>query len=362
MDYTEYSVEDLASDESFIEWARDGNAPSRAFWEDFVRRHPHMTLKVQQARTLVLNLGKAERRRISDHQVDAIWSAIDSRIRKPLMLEASLRRKRRSFQLAVAAVVSAVVAFGVWTLTYRSESVQILSGEEHLTSAEYLEEVNTSGAVRRIHLSDGSTVALENNGRLRYRRNFDEEDARVVHLTGEAFFEVTKDPRRPFLVHTDQIVTRVLGTSFRVKAPEGDENIVISVKTGKVSVYALSNQKSEEDVQKNAVILMPNQQLTYQRTHDTFGKGIVETPEVVSSAITEEEFNFQDRPVREVFSILEKAYGIEIIFDEEVMSRCYVTAPLGSEPLFQKLQVICRAIGARYEVIDARVVITSAGC
>lgn len=362
MDYTKYSVEDLASDEGFIEWAKGGDPPSRAFWDNFVMQHPDMQVKVQQARTLVLNLAKAEKRQFPEYQFEDIWNAIDTRINEPNVRETFFPKRRSLIRLAIAAGLSAIVAAVLWTFAFDHHSWEPSSPMQASVSSEYLEEINTSGAVKRIHLSDGSTVALENNGRLRYRRDFTTQDARVVYLTGEAFFEVAKDPTKPFLVHADQIVTRVLGTSFRVKAQQDDGSIIISVKTGKVSVYALSDREDEEESQKNAVILMPNQQLTYQRELETFGKDIVEEPEILSPAMTYDDFNFEDRPISEVFAVLENAYGIEIIFDEEVMSRCHFTAPLGSEPLFDKLQIICRAIGARYEVIDAKVVITSAGC
>lgn len=362
MDYTKYSVEDFASDEGFIKWTKGGDAASRAFWDDFVTEHPEMQLKIQQARTLVLNLGKAERRQFPDHQVEDIWTAIDKRISEPVRSEVYIVRRRRITHMAIAAALSAIVAALLWTLSFHNDTSGRPTPALEVASSEYLEEVNLSGATKRIYLSDGSTVALETHGRIRYPRDFEKKDMRVVYLSGEAFFEVAKDPGKPFLVHADQVVTRVLGTSFRVKAQEGEGDIIVSVKTGKVSVYALSDREAEEESQKNAVILMPNQQLTYQRTLDAFSKNIVEEPEILSPSLTQEDFHFEDRPVKEVFAVLENAYGIEIIFDEEVMRHCHFTASLGTEPLFDKLQIICRAIGARYEVIDAKVVITSTGC
>ena len=163
------------------------------------------------------------------------------------------------------------------------------------------------------------------------------------------------------MVHANEVVTRVLGTSFRVKAPDDGADVVISVKTGKVSVYTES-AGSKSLTQKNAVILLPNQQVTYLREEDVFGKALVADPEILIPSLKRNEFVFENTPVREVFRKLQQAYGVEIIFDEEILNNCFFTAPLGSEPLFEKLEIICRAIGARYETIDAKVVITSTGC
>src|SRR5690606_24395231 len=199
------------------------------------------------------------------------------------------------------------------------------------------------------------------DSRLRYRRGFLEGESREVFLTGTAFFEVARNPAQPFLVNTDDVVTRVLGTSFRIVAPENGSEVVVAVKTGKVSVYSRKGDPAQTS-STNAVVLLPNQQVTYLRDEEVFGKSLVPAPEIVKPAISEKDFNFENTPIPAVFQILEEAYGVDIIFDEEVMANCFVTAPLGSESLFEKLRIICRAIGARYETIDATVVITSAGC
>ena len=87
-------------------------------------------------------------------------------------------------------------------------------------------------------LQDGSTVILEPGGEFRYNEKF--LNPREVYLSGDAFFEVTKDASRPFLVYANEITTKVLGTSFRIKANQGEKEIVVAVKTGKVSVMANS--------------------------------------------------------------------------------------------------------------------------
>lgn len=362
MDYTRYSVEDLASDETFIAWATGQDPDSQVFWDDFLADHPDMELKIRQARTLVLNLAKAEKRHHPEEQIDRIWMEIDRRIDSLPVEERSGRRIRFMPYLA-AAVVSGLLAVVFWYSDVPQRPADVASpASSSAQEADFIEEVNTSGKVLRVHLSDGSTVALGNNSRLGYHKDYMRANERAVYLQGEAFFEVVKDPSKPFLVYSNEVVTRVLGTSFWVKAPDGDQEVIVSVRTGQVSVYTRS--KGEEDVlsQKGAVIVLPNQQVTYHRDMETFGKGLVSEPKIISSSIEESDFNFENTPVADVFNVLSAAYGLEIIFDEEVMGNCFFTAPLGSEPLFEKLGIICRAIGARYEVIDAKIVISSAGC
>lgn len=365
MDYSNYSVEELASEDSFINWVNRCDPEAEAFWETFLSQHVEMKLRIEQARILVLNLGKAEARSHSERRVEGLWQEIDRKITRYEM--ASSREPERIHHFHTYAVAAAlgliVICAGAWYALRPVSEHGVEAGLQQVVSeSDFVEEVNTSANVLRLHLSDGTVVSLESMSKLKYRRGYSGMPFREVFLTGEAFFEVAKNPGQPFLVHADQVVTRVLGTSFRVKASDDNKEVVVSVRTGKVSVYALSEGEGDEESRKNGVILLPNQQVTYLRDQDSFGKSLVAQPEILLPNVRESDFIFENTPIREVFKVLQKAYGVEIIFDEEVMSSCFITAPLGSEPLFEKLKIICRTIGARYEIIDARVVITSTGC
>lgn len=365
MDYSKFTVEDFASDDRFIQWANRTNPEAERFWDDFVAAHPEMAMKIAQARTLVLNLRRAEALHHAEDQIDSLWQSIEHRIGHSAETTLPVKRQKRfslGYAMAAVLVISCTASAG-W---YLFETISTFNAEPDYaltqSGSDYVEEVNTSGNILKVHLSDGTTVELENNSRLKYKKNFSGEPSRAVYLTGEAFFEVTKDPVRPFLVHTGEVVTRVLGTSFRVSALEEDADVIVSVKTGKVSVYSIGTEDAGADSSPNAVVLLPNQQVTYLRDQNSFGKALVAEPQIVVPGLDQADFTFENTPIREVFSVLGEAYGIEIIFDEEIMSDCYITAPLRSEPLFEKLRVICRTIGARFETIDAKVVITSAGC
>jgi ferric-dicitrate binding protein FerR (iron transport regulator) len=182
---------------------------------------------------------------------------------------------------------------------------------------------------------------------------------RDVYLLGEAFFEVTKDPHRPFRVFANEIVTKVLGTSFTVRSFEKDTTIQVTVRTGKVSVYA---QPIATAITKSEIILTPNQQLVYARAGQKFQKVLLNNPAMVAPPVAEKKLIYDDAPLDKVFSDLSNAYGINIVFDSEVLKNCTVTADLTNESFYRKLVLICSAIDAHYEVIDGQVVIESTGC
>src|SRR5690606_5880596 len=91
---------------------------------------------------------------------------------------------------------------------------------------------------------------------------------REVNLTGEAFFEVTKNPDQPFFVYANELIAKVHGTSFSIKAGENEANILVAVKTGKVSVFTRSDVNAAEyktNKDLTALLLTPNQQATFER-------------------------------------------------------------------------------------------------
>jgi transmembrane sensor len=360
-DYTKYSIEDFASNESFVDWVYQSDPEAIKFWALYISEHPEILQKVEEARVFVLNLKKTEEIEFSDDQIASILKNVNDKIDRK-----ARGHKTRSFGklmlVAASSITLAVASFAVLYILNKTNVVNTTSAssaEYQNGLTDYVEQVNETGKILEIQLSDGTRISLENKSRLKYKANFVGDSAREVYLLGEAFFDVARDPHKPFRVHSNEIITEVLGTSFRVKALE-ESDVTVSVRTGRVSVYA--SQEKQTDVNKDGVILMPNEQVTYERDQQVFDKMLVSKPEVLRDELKEKDFNFENAPIGDVFAKLEDAYGIEIVFSDETMKNCFITAPLGSEPLFEKLKIICQTIGARYEIIETRVVISSSGC
>jgi transmembrane sensor len=189
-------------------------------------------------------------------------------------------------------------------------------------------------------------------------------NTREIFLSGEAFFEVTKNPKKPFLVFANGLVTKVLGTSFSVRAYDKDKEVTVEVKSGKVSVFAQSDANSKEKATNRelaGVVLTPNQKIVYAREEVRMAKLLVEAPIIIAPEKVKTVFEFEDTPVSEILRSLEKAYSIDIVF-EELLSNCPLTASLTDLQLFDKLNIICKGVEARYEILDGQIVIYSKGC
>src|SRR5690606_20930247 len=114
-----------------------------------------------------------------------------------------------------------------------------------------------------IMLMDGSRVILNAGSSLRYPERFS-GIVREVYLEGEGYFEVAKDPGRPFIVHAGPLKTKVLGTSFNINAYAGQSKMEVSVLTGKVQV--------EETKSGRSVDLLPHEKVRYTISDDKFAK------------------------------------------------------------------------------------------
>jgi ferric-dicitrate binding protein FerR (iron transport regulator) len=227
-----------------------------------------------------------------------------------------------------------------------------------------IEATNQTGKSTVLNLPDGTSVVLFPGSRLSYPKIF--KNSRNVYLEGEAFFEVTKNPQKPFLVYANKLVSKVLGTSFTVKAYAADSVVNVTVKTGRVSVFTEEDQnqkKLSNRPELAGLVLTPNQQVVYHLADNRLIRTLAAEPAIVNrKSIQQETFSFNKTPVQQVFKLLQDTYGISIIYNEDLLEGCELTGELGDEPLLEKMNVICKAIDGSYEMMDAQIIVTNKGC
>ncbi len=209
----------------------------------------------------------------------------------------------------VTAVSLLCAAAATWLFYSSTGNNQNESGYYQQKPSDFVEQVNETDQPMKVQLDDGTIVMLDGKSRLKYKHTFSQDSSRQVYLLGKAWFDVMKDPYKPFIVHSNEIDVKVLGTSFRVESPEHGDKILVSVKTGRVSVFAVS-QNTQDRQKPGGIVLLPNQQVTYARK-ETLSKALVESPELLKkNAITPGDFVFDNTPIADVFRIIESAYGV----------------------------------------------------
>jgi ferric-dicitrate binding protein FerR (iron transport regulator) len=359
-------------DEDFIRWVHMRATADDDFWNNWLNQNPGKHITVAEARRILQSLAVQEKPvNISEkeNEIGRLLLAIkkqpsdpESNISRPPSRIVSVSRK---WWYAAASVLIIATSITIYRLNANQRPQQfaysVVTPSKHL-----IENVNTSEKSITIKLPDESSVELSPDSRIAYPNNFDSSDTRDVYLSGKAFFKVTKNPARPFRVFANEIVTKVLGTSFFVRSFENDTIIQVTVRTGKVSVYSQSADNIKQTKTPNrlgGIILTPNQELVYRKASQEFRKTLLEKPEMINPDVTiQKNMLYDDTPVAEVFNQLSKIYGINMVYDDELLKKCTVTGDLRNEVFYKKLDLICKAIGANYEIIDGQVIIQSNGC
>ncbi|MGV3558667.1 FecR family protein [Larkinella arboricola] len=362
-------IEDFLLDDSFHAWI-EGDQEAAVFWQNWRKHHPDQEEMLNQAKALVYTL-KRQPDPISDGEMrQEVTRLVQEARRRKSATEADAVAERRietrwSSWLTVAASILLVLGLGLGWRYYQTAHSPAVSYHQLKAKAPValLEKVNHSAQPQTLLLADGSAIRLEKNSRISYPVKFS-GDFREVYLSGEAFFEVAPNPRKPFLIYANETVTKVLGTSFRIRAFDNDTQVEVAVRTGKVSVYTQKTFRKGPvaDHEGTGVLLIPNQEVVYNRKTESLQKSLVKIPELVATKTGEALMTFDDQPVTDVLQRLEKAYGIDIVYDEELLRHCPITAEFMDETLYQKLRFICQAVGASYEVLDGQIVISSSGC
>ncbi len=171
--------------------------------------------------------------------------------------------------------------------------------------AEVMNKIVTSvGGEYSFTLSDGTRVWLNAESELEFPVDFVHRE-RMVKLNGEAYFEVAPDAERPFIVETEGMQTRVLGTSFNIQAYGNEQTFVTTLITGKVEV---SLQAGEE-----AVVLKPGIASYWHKGTEQLNCKEVNVKNVIAWRYGN--FVFEEEDIEVVMRVLSRWYGVEFVFD-----------------------------------------------
>ena len=365
-DFRLFDISDFVMDEDFIRWVHKKSGADNEFWENWLNQNPDKYMAVAEARRILESIGSEQPSFSGEEkqkEIDRLMSTIRTQSYEPL--EQPRISWFRKWQVAASILLVIVASALTYYLMNNNNRTPQKFDYAAITATEQLiENINTSEKPITLKLPDESTIELAPKSRLAYANNFDSSSTRDVYLSGEAFFKVTKNSSRPFRVFSNEIMTTVLGTSFSVRSFDKDTIIQVRVRTGKVSVYSASDlKKGNLPNAMGGIILTPNQELVYEKSKQKFQKALLQDPSaIVADPSYEKSMSYEDVSLEKVFEQLSRVYGINIVYDNELLKKCTVTADLRNESFYRKIELICKAISASYEIIDGQVVIQASGC
>lgn len=215
----------------------------------------------------------------------------------------------------------------------------------------YITKTTGPGQKMRVKLPDGSSVFLNTLSSVQIPENYGAENREVI-LKGEGWFEVEKNPEKPFIVHAGKIRTLVLGTKFNVSAYRDDSIATVSLVEGKVQV------DMGDDAAKRQ-ILKPGDQLIYTRKDSTA---------IVRSFIKESAVGWKDNILSFDYDTWPNAarkisrwYGVKVKLEDEGLMQCRLKGSFAGLPLTDVLKRLSYISGIKWK-IDGKTIYISGKC
>ncbi|MFT2009156.1 FecR family protein [Pontibacter sp. 13R65] len=270
------------------------------------------------------------------------WQKVRSRIRQqPVETPVLPLHPDRAWLTPLLKVAASIVLVLSIALGFSPDLRQRLFNQQLVVTA-------TNGQ-QELLLPDGTKVYLNRNARLTYSKAFT-GGKREVHLKGEAFFEVAKDPDKPFEVTSGAVVTQVLGTSFNINATAPD-TVAVTVVTGKVAVFAAGNEQER-------LLMLPGESSSYQS--GTLRKA------------TEKDLNFlawktnslifRNTPLPQVLKDLNKHYHVSLQLSTNNLQQCELTSTFEQQSLEEVLEEIALVLPITVERSQTTILISGKGC
>ncbi|TCC89177.1 DUF4974 domain-containing protein [Pedobacter frigiditerrae] len=235
---------------------------------------------------------------------------------------------------SIAASLFIAVAFGtIYYANHHEKELPLLNT--------FQQTVTQIGEMKVITLPDGSKITLNNQSRLKYPARFSEK-TREVHLTGEAFFEVVHDSKKPFKVFTDKLNIQVLGTSFNVTAYPEDEQISVAVATGKVGVMDKSNKQTA------AQLLLPGDRLSYHRLNQKFSNSKLAISDINSWDVGK--LVFKNETLEQITKQLQRYYSVKFVFKNDSLLKRQISLRTNNQQLATLMKALSLSGNFRYKI------------
>lgn len=206
------------------------------------------------------------------------------------------------------------------------------------------------GSVSEMVLPDGSEVYLNSDSRIKYSMD-GEDGAREVFLSGEAWFQVEKNPGKDFIVHTPAYDVKVTGTRFNVKAYDSDKETAVTLEDGEVSIAPSATTRLE-----STFVLKPGEQFVYNQVSNTHSVRQVNTRWITSWK--DNKLIFVNMELDELFTILERKYGVEIVVKSKAILDYHYDGTIRNETILEILEIIKKTLPINYKIVDQKVEIT----
>ncbi|WP_186758041.1 FecR family protein [Echinicola salinicaeni] len=347
MEFEPKNESDFLKNTFFIKWVSAPNDHSNRYWEKWCRNNPDKMKMFNNARLIAKNLKPVEENRIDEerfykgldqlilanHKSDEVKSSRHYAADKP-----GIFTWGRSIAASILLLGMMMVVYSIWFDKPKdvmlSMSIPIINKEA------------PKGIKKTVLLPDGSKVVLNSGSSISYPETFG--DTRQIDLKGQAFFDVERDTARPFIVKSGELETRVLGTSFDIKAYEEQNMLHVAVVTGKVKVTTGNGIESH---------ITPEEAVFYNRKTNALSKDFYDYELLVGWK--EKILKFQDAKYEEVFEQLSNWYDVTFIIEKDVKLEGDYTGRFEDQSLKNVLMGMEYSAGIKFEIQGHKILVKS---
>lgn len=241
---------------------------------------------------------------------------------------------KRFLVLASSAAVAAIAAILILIHVIGAGSQDTII---NTSSGSLLTFTTSEKETKEYTLPDGSKVWLNNLSTIRYPESFT-NDTREVYLEGEAFFDIAPDKNKPFIIHANNTQTRVVGTSFGIRAVKDESEVIVTVSTGIINFSAEGRPSHIELKQGEQGVCKPEQRILEKNGN----------PDPNLLAWKTKVLVFKQTPLTEVAKVIEDVYHIPVSVDNSI-SGLQITSTFDQLSLDEVLQIIGITLGVKIE-------------
>lgn len=388
--YKSYTATDFLKDKDFLRWQLFNGEEDTLFWNDTIDKYPVLRLPIEEAITLYKDTIRFNHFSMSDREISECMISLQSQIRHK-----KNRRNSKRIVLSISAIAASIAIIIFLPLLfnknnirqdistfaqslpddndfYSSDTKLILSenntvvlhnnessiqyekegikADDNLIlkeeAAPYNQLITPYGKRSVITFSDGTKVWMNAGSKLVYPAEFD-KGKREIYVDGEIYIEVSEDKKRPFVIKTNQMDIKVLGTKFNVSAYEADKTNSVVLLSGSVSI--------SPNVHNKHIILKPDQMYSdFEGSHT-----VVNVDASIYILWTKGLYQFESEKLANIVTRLERYYGIRIKCDPDISGlKCSGKLDL-KDDMNKLLEELSRALPITYQNVNGGYVINA---
>lgn len=213
----------------------------------------------------------------------------------------------------------------------------------------YVTSIAPKGSVSQMILADSTLVYLNAGSELLYSPK-SKDKKREVFLKGEAWFDVTKQKNRPFVVHTDFYDVNVTGTRFNVKAYDTENEITTTLEEGQVRITSSNNYNLAQ-----TIILKPGEQVALNRESNKIVVKQVDTK--LFTSWKDNKLTFLNMDFKELIVLLERKYGVDIKVNNPDVLNYHYSGTIKNESILEILEIIKHTLPIQYKIEGQQIII-----